>query len=300
MKDLAKMGVINGIDKNAFDGINGINCADCITSKMRESKHPKGVASRATRMGQLIHIDGKGPISPMSRHGFQYFLTVVDDYSKMRWSVLCKRKSEYFSAFERIAAIIENHCNRRIETVRSDNEFRSYSFSKWIRARGASQEFTVPYSPAQNGVAERSIGTTMECTRAILSSSGLGLNFWDDAVIFSTFVLNCIPTNGTATKNTTPYELWNYKKPAATFLRKFGAKCYGFIPTAARLNRSLGPRAIECKYLGVSEDQKGFRLYINSSKRVMVSRTVVFTNDENEITDYLDIKPEFIGKTKKN
>jgi len=288
MKALARMGVIQGLDEETLMDVEAYQCSTCLLSNMKESKSPKNQARRASRVGEILHVDGKGPLKPMSRNGHRYFLQIVDNYSKKRWSVSCKKRSEYAEALKGVVLQVEARMGKQVLEVRSDNEFRSYTLHRFFRDRGTVQNFTVPHSPSQNGMAERSIGTSMEMVRPCLMASGLPLNFWSDAVLYSNYVLDCLPTTSVEVEKT-PYEIYYGKKPHTQFLKPFGAACFGFLPVANRINKSLGARAVKCKYLGPSEDQKGFRLWIPQTNKVMVSKTCVFANDEGYITEYLDI-----------
>nr|GEV81859.1 ribonuclease H-like domain-containing protein [Tanacetum cinerariifolium] len=50
--------------------------------------------NKSTVFGQLMHLDVWGPYKVISREGFRYFLTIVDDYSRLPSSVL-NRKSPF-------------------------------------------------------------------------------------------------------------------------------------------------------------------------------------------------------------
>ena len=84
MKTLAKMGAVQGLNISNFDGVKKLSCETCIISNMKEAKFPKDQARRATRVGEILHIDGKGPFKPVGRNGFKYFLQIVDNYGKKR------------------------------------------------------------------------------------------------------------------------------------------------------------------------------------------------------------------------
>ena len=278
MKELAKSGAINGFSTSSFDqSINILDCEICIKSNLKAKLFPKNKSTPSTRIGQKVHIDGKGPITPHSRFGSRYILTVIDDFSKKRFTKICKDKSEYSQSFIDIAMVIENHCGRPIEIIRSDNEFRTNALKEWCRVKGAVQQFSVPYSPSQNGVAERAIGEEFALVRTLLNQAGLPLEFWEDARVFTDFILDCRLTNGTGLQQT-PYEIWYNKKPYLEFMKPFGGKCYVKLPLIA--NKSLGNRAIEGVYLGPSVDQKGYRVLLKESKQTVISRTVRFISND--------------------
>ena len=61
--------------------------------------------------------------------------------------------------------MVENQTGRKLKCLRTDNggEFKSDEFVKFYRERGIRREYTAPYSPEQNGIAERMNQTIQEC-----------------------------------------------------------------------------------------------------------------------------------------
>ncbi|GKB78529.1 retrovirus-related pol polyprotein from transposon TNT 1-94 [Tanacetum coccineum] len=72
---------------------------------------------------------------------------------------------------------VENQLNKKIKVVRSDREGEYVSsFAKFCSQHGIRHEFTAPYSPQQNGIAERKTHTLKEMANAMLISSDLNQN----------------------------------------------------------------------------------------------------------------------------
>nr|GEW63236.1 zinc finger, CCHC-type [Tanacetum cinerariifolium] len=76
-------------------------------------------------------------------------------------------------------------------------------------------ETTTPYTPQQNGVAERKNRALKEMVNSMLSYSGLSDGFWGEAMLTACYLLNRVPNKRNMT---TPYELWYKKRPNLTFL----------------------------------------------------------------------------------
>jgi hypothetical protein len=69
-------------------------------------------------------------------------------------------------------------------------------------------------------------------TAAMLFDAGLPKTFWGYAYLAATHVRNRIPTvtrDGSSTPRS-PYELWSGHIPNIHYLRRWGCKCYVFIP----------------------------------------------------------------------
>ena len=67
-----------------------------------------------------------------------------------------KTKSKVFGKFKEFKALIENHSERTIKTLRSDNggEYTSKEFEAFCKEAGIKRELTTPYNPQYNGVAK--------------------------------------------------------------------------------------------------------------------------------------------------
>ncbi|KAH0779714.1 hypothetical protein KY290_006141 [Solanum tuberosum] len=77
---------------------------------------------------------------------------------------------------------------------------------------GIHRELATPYTPEQNGVAERKNRTVVEMARSMLQAKGLPNHFWAEAVATSVHLLNLSPTK--AVMNQTPFEAWRGRKPS--------------------------------------------------------------------------------------
>ena len=57
-------------------------CEPCLAGKQHHVNVPKTARHRATAPLQLIHTDVHGPLPVQSRHGYKYWITFIDDYSR--------------------------------------------------------------------------------------------------------------------------------------------------------------------------------------------------------------------------
>ena len=69
--------------------------------------------------------------------------------------------------------MVKNQTSRKLKCLRTDNggEFKSDEFVKFWRERGIRREYTAPYSPEQNGIAERMNQTIQERVVSMLQHS---------------------------------------------------------------------------------------------------------------------------------
>ena len=171
-------------------------CEGCILGKMQRASFPKDGSMRAERRLQLIHSDVCGPMQTPSFGHYLYFVTFIDDYSMHAWVYPLKAKSEVFLCFKQFVAMAENASACNVGTLRSDRggEYMSKEFNAFLAERGIKHQCTVPYTPQQNGVAERKNMSLMEMARCMVKSQFLPHAFWLEAVMCATYVLNRCPT----------------------------------------------------------------------------------------------------------
>jgi transposase InsO family protein len=145
----------------------------------------------------------------------------------MSWVYFLQNKSESFSKFKIFKAKVENESGKRIVTLRTDRggEFCSQQFNEFCDTNGIKRELTAPYTPEQNGVAERKNRTVVEMTRSMLQEKKLSNMFWGEGVATAVHILNLSPTK--AVMGMTPYEAWSNRKPSVSHLRVFGCVAYG-------------------------------------------------------------------------
>ncbi len=174
----------------------------------------------------LIHSDIMCIQDSTSKDGYNYALTLIDDYSRFGITNLMKRKSEAFENFLRYKAFVEKQQGREIKMVRTDRggEFMSNEFDAYLENMGIARQLIIPGTPQQNGIAERRNRTLADATRCLLLESGLPLRFWGEALACATYLKNRSPTN--ANEGKTPFERWFGSKPSWDHLRIFGCRAW--------------------------------------------------------------------------
>lgn len=69
----------------------------------------------------LLHIDIWGPFSVSTPEGYRYFLTIVDDHTRVTWVYLLRTKDEVLKVFPDFLKMIETQYKAVVKGVRSDN-----------------------------------------------------------------------------------------------------------------------------------------------------------------------------------
>ena len=103
----------------------------------------------------------------MSPTGFKYFVTFVDDFSRVTWLYLMKSRFELFSYFSAFCAKIQTQFQVSVQTLKSDNakEYLSESFQSFMLQHEILHQTSCVDMLSQNGVAERKNGHLLEIAR---------------------------------------------------------------------------------------------------------------------------------------
>ena len=178
VQDLVKQQLVTGISLESQSPPDPI-CEPCIAGKQHRGPIPKHATHRATQVLELIHSDLHGPLQVLTKEGFRYWVTFIDDYSRFFTVVPLRLKSDVSDAFKRFKAQAENQLNVRIKRLRDDKggEYMSNELNKFLLDAGIAREHTVRNEPHQNGVAERANRTLAEGVVALLQESKLHPSF---------------------------------------------------------------------------------------------------------------------------
>ncbi|KAM1578272.1 hypothetical protein ACFX1Z_039846 [Malus domestica] len=257
-------------------------CEGCAFGKHCRDAFPKEASWRATQPLELIHSDICGPMQISTKAGNKYFLTFIDDCTRMCWVYFLRNKSEVFSVFKKFKLTVELQSGYKLKKLRSDRggEYVSVEFREFCEEMGMERQFTVGYTPQQNGVAERKNRTIVEMSKCMMIEKGVPFEFWAEAVNTSVYILNRCPTKSLDKK--TPFEAYSGRKPGIKHLKIFGSVCYAYIPRQVR--QKLDETSTKCIFLGYGTCEKGYRLYDPISKKIIVSRDVIV--NENACWDW--------------
>ncbi|XP_048602505.1 uncharacterized protein BNAC02G09400D isoform X1 [Brassica napus] len=257
-------------------------CDACLAGKQIRQSFPTKVMFRATKSLELLHGDLCGPITPPTPANNKYVFVLIDDFSRYMWVMLLKEKSEAFDRFKRLKESVEKQTGSTIKTFRTDRggEFTSAEFNLFCEENGVKRHLTASYTPQQNGIVERRNRTLMGMTRSMLKAMKMSNYLWGEAVRHSTYLINRVPTK--AFKNQTPYECLTSKKPNIKHLRILG--CVAHAKIIGPYLKKLDERSKSMVNLGTESGSKTYRLYDPDTRKVMVSRDVIF--DEEKAWDW--------------
>lgn len=252
-------------------------CDACELAKHTRGTYPsRGL--RSHKPFEMIHSDVWGPCEVYSVSGHRWFVTFIDDFSRYTWLYLLKRKSDVFSVFKDLCALIHNQFGATIKTLRSDNgtEYINMEFGQFLASHGIEHQTTCVNTPEQNGVAERKNRHLLEVARCLMFTMNVPKFLWGEAIKTATYLINRMPLRILEFK--TPAHLLLNSNDFVVPPKVFGCVC--FVHDYQNSVGKLDPRAIKCVFMGYSPSQKGYRCWCPSERRFFVSMDVTFREHE--------------------
>ncbi|CAI7792937.1 unnamed protein product [Closterium sp. NIES-53] len=179
VKELANKGLAKGFDVIAGDNEKGV-CAACVEGKMARKPFGSRTSPLAKNPLALVDMDVCGPMRHASKGGARFLLVMLDDATWMCWTRLLKAKGDVTKAIQEWAIEVCDDDKKRIKAIHSDGggEFVNAELEKWMKTKGIKHDVTTPYTPQQNGAAERLNRTLVEAVHSLLQHSKLGSEWW--------------------------------------------------------------------------------------------------------------------------
>lgn len=115
----------------------------------------------------------------------------------------------------------------------------------------------------------------------MLRTAGLHNSFWDEAAKTACYVVNRSPS--TAIELKTPMEMWTGKPTDYSHLHAF--ECPVYVMYNAQERTKLDPKSRRCIFLGYADGVKGYRLWDPTAHKIVISRDVVFVEDQLQKKD---------------
>jgi hypothetical protein len=224
-----------------------------------------------------VYADVCGPMQNDSFSGYRYYVNFKDDFTKFRSVYFLKQKSEVASKLKVFLAEAKTmgHTVKQLLTD-GGGEFDNNNVRSIVQQFGIKHRFTMPYTPEQNGAAERDNRTLIEAARSMLLAKELPNKLWAEAVSTATYVINrCGPVKDS---DKSPFELWSGKSADVSNLKIFGTVCYVHVPKAKR--QKLDSKAMKGYLVGYCDERDGYRVFVPEEDTVVLSRDITFKNEE--------------------
>ena len=251
----------------------------------KQSRLPFGTSTiSSTKPFDIIHCDIWGRYQHSSISGANYFLTIIDDYTRFTWIFLMRHKNEAQPILKHFFSYVFTQFETRIKTFRSDNGGEFISLRSFFQDNGVIFQHSCVYTPQQNGVVERKHRHILQVARALKFNAQLPSQFWGECALTAVHIINRLPSPVISFK--TPFELLYSKPPSYSHLRVFGCLAYA---TNVHTSHKFDRRALPSIFIGYPLGQKAYKLFDLSTKNVFTSRDVKF---HENIFPYASVKPK--------
>ncbi|CAI7808432.1 unnamed protein product [Closterium sp. NIES-54] len=180
--ELGKAMVATGLDfKSAFGA--DLPCVSCAGGKLARHTFPDQ-GSDADDMLAVMHVDLCGPFWVAAKDGSLHFLLLKGRKTRYVWVRPVAKKSDALQEFVQRLAVTERQAKKLVLMPRSDRggEFLRKQFTDFMNGKGIVHDLTCPYTPQQNGMAEREMRTVVESVRTMLLHMGVQHHWWQLAL----------------------------------------------------------------------------------------------------------------------
>ena len=184
-------------------------------------------------------------------------------------------KSEAFERFKEFINEVEKQLGRNIKSLRSNRggEYLSQAFLDYLRDNGILSQWTPPYTPQHNGVAERRNRTLLDMVRSMMGKADLPKSFWGYALKIVVYILNRVSSKSI---EVTPYEIWTNKGPYSSHMKIWGSPAY----VKRTISDKLEAKSNKFLFVGYPKETIGYQFYNTLEQRLFVSKHVVFLEKE--------------------
>ncbi|KAI3680197.1 hypothetical protein L2E82_50582 [Cichorium intybus] len=208
---------------------------------------------------------------------FIHFIDRVPDRSQLiteTFEISLKTKSGFSIVLNAFIKLVQTQFSRKIKVFQSDGgtEFLNSTVRHIFEENGTLHQISCPYTPQQNGRAERMHRHIVETGLAMLFHAHVPASFWVDAFSSATFIINRLPTK--VLDNQSPFQVLYSRLPNYDNFRTFGCQVYPYLRDYSA--HKLAPRSIPCIFLGYNSQYKGYKCYDPTSSRMYITRHARF------------------------
>ena len=272
-------GYLKRLQPHLFLGFSNLDfhCEICELAKSHCISYLPSL-NKSSKPFAVIHLNVWGPkkIPPLSND--RYFVTFIDECTRMTWISLLRNKSDVGTTFQEFHKMVTTQYQRQIRTLQSNNgeEFVDKILGHFLGHHGIRHQTSYTYTLQQNGLAERKNRQILEIVRAFLFGMNMPKFYWGEAVKLVAYLINRTPSS--------VIEFQTPKQKMQSLLsiphlpnlepRVFGCTVYVHMPKVLR--SKLDPCAKQCVFVGYSEFQKGYQCYDPQTQKLHVTLDALF------------------------
>ncbi|XP_074356022.1 uncharacterized protein LOC141695694 [Apium graveolens] len=225
------------LNKNTIFGCNVSGYDDNMIFRSRPYK--------ASHPFSLIHSDIWGPSKVSNITDTHWFITFIDDHTRVSWVYVLKNKSNVAAQFKNLYSIIQTQFNANIQVLHSDNgtEYFNSILGDYLLSHGIIHKSSCVGTLQQNRIAERKNHHLLEVARALMFTKNVPKYFWGEAILMAAYLINRMPSRVLQYKTSLSILLTVY--PNIHLLSNLSPKAFGCTSYVHVLgpNTKFDPRA---------------------------------------------------------
>ncbi|CAN1338667.1 Retrovirus-related Pol polyprotein from transposon TNT 1-94 [Linum perenne] len=263
---------------------NFYQCETCQLAKHTRNMY-SSVNYKPTQPFSIVHSDVWGPTKVKNLNGARWFITFIDDHTRITWTYLMKDKSETSQLFKEFHAMVKTQFHTNILVLRTDNarDYFNSVMGNYLSQEGIIHCSSCVDTPQQNGIAERKNRHLLDTARALMFTNQVPKYLWGEAVLTATYLVNRLPSRVLQYK--TPKDVLLAAHPhVRAYISDLEPKVFGcmaFVHIQQHQRTKLDPRAQKCVFIGYGSHQKGYKCYSPGTKKIFVTMDVTFFEQQS-------------------
>lgn len=263
-------------------------CEPCVLGKSLRTQS-RAAQKQCLHGFDKVHIDVVGPIDPTGFNGHQWAIMFTDDCHRARWLFTMKNKGDAFTKIIHFVKAVQTQYSRIPKIFRLDNgtEYGGNNFSQFCASNGITIEWTVPYTPEQNAVSERTNRTILERARTMIIAMGNPdlKPLWPEVMRTAIYLTNRVATR--TLQDITPLESLTAEfgmpeRPDLSNVRTIGCTVYYHLQKEKRRRGSKFDGRAKKGILVGFEGSSIYRIY-DPTVRGNIVRASAVTFDESTV-----------------
>ena len=127
----------------------------------------------------------------------KWFITFVDDSTRMTWVYLLKLKSDVCAVYHLFHQMVLTQFGRSIKIIRSDNggEYFKNELTDFLHSVDIIHQTSCSQYPQPNVVTERKNRHLLEVTRSLLLGGHVPSHLWGEALSSAVYLINRTPSS---------------------------------------------------------------------------------------------------------
>ena len=164
--------------------------------------------------------------------------------------------------------------------MNQDTEFINDTLKTWCAQKGVDINMTAPYSPSQNGVAERMNRTLVELVRTMLRVQRLPEFLWEPATAHAAYLRN--RSYSRFVEGATPYERMLRNKLNVEHLCEFVSSVW-ILAKGPGAPRKMLPKSNERLLVSFDDGSCAVKYYNKDTRKILTSRNYKFVQNQKDL-----------------